>query len=274
MSIKIQCPHCRQSYDLTPDQAPAYSGQTITCTTCSREFDVPVLSAGQRPIAHYASPRGHGQSPQNGMAIAALVLGILGFCLPLLASIPAIIFGILGIRQANQPDGNGRGMAIAGLVLGCVSMVFMALPLAVMLPALNSAKERANRVKCASNLRQIGMAMALYSNEHRGQLPPNVQVMVTEMDLGLSALCCPSSTDDPASTPGQLGPGTLSYIYIPFKSMNMPASIVVAHEPLENHDGEGMNVLFMDGHVEWFNRAEAQQLLQDLAAGRNPPTGR
>jgi hypothetical protein len=33
------------------------------------------------------------------------------------------------------------------------------------------ARETANRVKCASNLRQIGQAILLYSNENRGAYP-------------------------------------------------------------------------------------------------------
>jgi hypothetical protein len=50
------------------------------------------------------------------MATASLVLGILGFFLPIL-SVLALIFGGIGMSKANQ-GANGRGMAVAGLVLG------------------------------------------------------------------------------------------------------------------------------------------------------------
>lgn len=43
----------------------------------------------------------------------------------------------------------------------------IALLISILLPALNAAKERANRVKCASNLRQIGQALQLYANDNK-----------------------------------------------------------------------------------------------------------
>jgi len=47
----------------------------------------------------------------------------------------------------------------------------IALLIALLLPSLNRARETANRVKCASNLRQIGQAILLYSNENKGAYP-------------------------------------------------------------------------------------------------------
>jgi uncharacterized membrane protein YvbJ len=54
----------------------------------------------------------------SGMAVASLILGILGI------SILAIIFGAIGISQTNKdPNLKGKGLAIAGLVLGIIGMV-------------------------------------------------------------------------------------------------------------------------------------------------------
>src|SRR4051794_15696278 len=47
----------------------------------------------------------------------------------------------------------------------------IALLISILLPSLNRARETANRVKCASNLRQIGQAILIYSNENKGQYP-------------------------------------------------------------------------------------------------------
>jgi prepilin-type N-terminal cleavage/methylation domain-containing protein/prepilin-type processing-associated H-X9-DG protein len=44
----------------------------------------------------------------------------------------------------------------------------IALLISILLPSLNRARETANRVKCASNLRQIGQAILLYTNDQGG----------------------------------------------------------------------------------------------------------
>jgi hypothetical protein len=57
-------------------------------------------------------------SGTNGLAVAALVLGILwGYGL---LSILAIIFGAIGLNQTRQRNQGGRGLAMAGLILGIV----------------------------------------------------------------------------------------------------------------------------------------------------------
>src|SRR5437762_6362182 len=47
----------------------------------------------------------------------------------------------------------------------------IALLISILIPALNSARERANRVKCLSNLRQIGQAQQIYAFDNKGHYP-------------------------------------------------------------------------------------------------------
>lgn len=58
----------------------------------------------------------------NGMAIASLVLGILGFlgscCYGGILGIPGLILGIIALKK-----GQSKGMAIAGIVLSVLSIV-------------------------------------------------------------------------------------------------------------------------------------------------------
>ncbi len=76
-----------------------------------------------KPTMEQAAPlpqRPLGTARNSGLAVASLVLGIAGFFINFL-SILAIIFGAVAMGQtAKNPELKGRGMAIAGLVLGII----------------------------------------------------------------------------------------------------------------------------------------------------------
>ncbi len=56
-----------------------------------------------------------------------------------------------------------------------VVIAIIAILAGLLLPALAKAKDRAQRVKCVSNLRQIGIAMRLWGNDHEGKFPWRVE---------------------------------------------------------------------------------------------------
>src|ERR1041385_399201 len=69
----------------------------------------------------------------------------------------------------------------------------IALLISILLPSLNRARETANRVKCGSNMRQIGQAMLLYSNENKAKYPPDLGTLVKTEDISIEVFTCPSS---------------------------------------------------------------------------------
>ncbi|MBS2549182.1 DUF4190 domain-containing protein [Catenulispora sp. NL8] len=65
---------------------------------------------------------------RNGMGVAALVLGVVGFLVGP-CSILAIIFGRIGLNRVARGEATNRGVAQAGFVLGIVTLVLWILGL-------------------------------------------------------------------------------------------------------------------------------------------------
>ncbi len=106
----------------------------------------------------------------SGLAIAALVLGILSFFSFGITAIPALIFGIISLVKIEKSGGRitGRGFAIAGIVTPVLGFIPL---MAIMLPAMFRTRQIAFRMVCATNLSGIGKAMLIYSNDYDDELP-------------------------------------------------------------------------------------------------------
>ncbi len=69
---------------------------------------------------YQAAPR----QTTNGFAVAALVLGIAILCTGIIGGVLAVVFGNLALARIDASQGaqKGRGMAIAGIVLGWIAI--------------------------------------------------------------------------------------------------------------------------------------------------------
>jgi hypothetical protein len=86
------------------------------CSKCGNRL-TPQQSMTQQPQATAVPAR-----KTNGLAIAALILGIAGFLPPFaICSIPAIIMGVIALNQIKkEPAFEGKGMALAGIICGSI----------------------------------------------------------------------------------------------------------------------------------------------------------
>jgi prepilin-type processing-associated H-X9-DG protein len=141
-------------------------------------------------------------------------------------------------------------------------------------PMFGMGLSRANRVKCSSNLRQIGECIEVHAKEHGGKYPDDLQQLIIDADLNPEVLVCPSSDQERArgATTQESAANAhkdlhYSYLYLG-KGLVQPVEplLVIAYERQPSHEGHGMNVLFADGHCEWFPKESMQKLLAQIQA--------
>jgi prepilin-type processing-associated H-X9-DG protein len=166
------------------------------------------------------------------------------------------------------------------IMVALAGIAMILLVISILLPSQNgSAPSR--RVICQSNLRQIGQAILLYSDDNGGKYPNDLGALLTIEGFTTNILNCPSSNDTPATgattqavESNLTAGGHLSYIYLG-KGMNaktISADTVVAYEPLSNHGGDGSNMLFGDGHVEFIDAKNVNLMEAKIKTKQYPVT--
>ncbi len=245
----MYCPKCGKE---NPDNAQL-------CQSCSW-----VMSSVSQP--HVADAK------TSGLAIAALVLGILSFFTLFLTAIPAIICGIIGLVKIEKSAGQlkGKGLAIAGIAAPA-ALLPIALMMGILMPALARTRQIAYRMVCGTNLRSLSMAMLLYTSEYDGKYPTAEKWcdLLIEQDAALASKSfrCKGASEGPCNYAMNKNVENLG--------RNAPADMVLLFEATpgwnqvggpeilttNNHQDDGCNVAFVDGHVEFVKTGDLNKLI-------------
>ena len=136
---------------------------------------------------HAAAP----DARNSGKAIWSLILGILSnFCLWILGSIPAIILGVMAIKEVDSSEGRaqGKGLALAGIITGSVgiflggAVVITAVGVlsAIAMPASTRIQDKALQAKQISDMRQISLGCIGYSYDNDGRFPNDLSELMPD----------------------------------------------------------------------------------------------
>lgn len=136
----------------------------------------------------------------SGLAITALILGIVGFVTCGITSLFGLILGIVSLIQVNRNKEtlSGQGYAVAGIVTGAISMFMMPILAAILFPIFAMGRESARSITCLANVNKISQSMMMYSNDNNDSFPvsSNWTEAISPYLPDKKQLICPSARSE------------------------------------------------------------------------------
>lgn len=148
------------------------------------------------------------------------------------------------IHLCRHRIASGLAYVLVGLPL------FLLLVASLLLPAVTCDVGPRPRTGCMRNLSQIGMACIMYSMDHDEAFPTSFR-HITNFLPDPGTFICPHS----GHKPGPLGlvDEWTDYVLVTNLSAASSSDLILSYCQPKNHDGQGCNVLFVDGSTMWTN---------------------
>ena len=143
-----------------------------------------------------------------------------------------------------------KGFTLVELLVVMAVIVILA---GFLLPALGKAREQGRRTSCMNNLKQIGLAIALYRLDYNDAFPPDLDVLYDAANLedsyidNLKVFICPSTGTVIGDLGGVPSGGDFTYTQ---PALTDPSGTFMVEDTTAVHGG-GRNKLSIDGHVEY-----------------------
>jgi hypothetical protein len=173
----------------------------------------------------------------------------------LFGSITTVVADADGVRVVTYSP---LGIAVA---MGAPDVGTTGVMAAMLLPALNRAREQARRAVCIANLRQIQLGLIMHAGNWKDKYPADIGDLVRMKFIeSKGVFACPSTGHAP---PDVVTNASIDYVYNWKVSARSPANTPVVWDKRLNHGGEGRHVSFNDGHVEWMSEPRFKAMLKE-----------
>ena len=161
-----------------------------------------------------------------------------------------------------RPLWHRRNAAAFTLIELLVVIAIIAVLAALLLPALTRGKQRAQRVQCINNLREIGTAFQMFAHDHQGRFPMqlstadggsleyveagtaisgtfyfsyrHLQTLANELVVPRILVCPSDQAREPAASFGALQNSNVSYFVGAYADYNLPPSVLAGDRNVTN----------------------------------------